>query len=59
MAPKRPLEDDAVASKPKKQRSGFNVGPDNLPDGTWRRKGILVFEQDGAKLTDNSDQNQT
>jgi hypothetical protein len=40
MAPKRPLEDDTTASKPKKQRSGFKVGPDNLPDGMWRRKGI-------------------
>jgi hypothetical protein len=42
MAPKRPLEDDASASKPKKQRSGFKVGPDNLPDGTWKRKGMII-----------------
>jgi hypothetical protein len=40
MAPKRPLEDDAVASHPKKARTGFKVGPYNLPDGTWRRKGL-------------------
>lgn len=39
MAPKRPREDDAPDSQPKKQRSGFKVGPDNLPDGTWKRKG--------------------
>jgi hypothetical protein len=40
MALKRLREDDALASKPKKQRSGFKVGPDNLPDGTWKRKGM-------------------
>jgi hypothetical protein len=39
MAPKRPLEDDPAASAPKKHRPGFKVGPDNLPDGTYRRKG--------------------
>ena len=40
MAPKRPLGDDAAESQPKKARTGFKVGPDNLPDGTWRRKGL-------------------
>jgi hypothetical protein len=39
MAPKRPLEDDADSPKPKKHRTGFKIGPDNLPDGTHRRKG--------------------
>jgi len=39
MAPKRPLEDDADSPKPKKHRTGFRIGPDNLPDGTHRRKG--------------------
>ena len=39
MAPKRPLEDAAEASGPKKHRPGFKIGPDNLPDGTYRRKG--------------------
>jgi hypothetical protein len=39
MAPKRPLEDDADSSRPKRHRSGFKIGPDNLPDGTYRRKG--------------------
>ncbi|QPG94993.1 hypothetical protein C2857_007482 [Epichloe festucae Fl1] len=37
-APKRPLdsaESEAAAKKPKR---GFRVGPDNLPDGPWRRK---------------------
>jgi hypothetical protein len=40
MAPKRPVEDEGSAPPPKKQRGGFKVGPDNLPDGTWRRKGM-------------------
>jgi hypothetical protein len=39
MAPKRTLEDSSDGPLPKKQRGGFKVGPDNLPDGTWRRKG--------------------
>jgi hypothetical protein len=44
MAPKRPHEDaiepsDSHAQAPKKQKKGFSVGPDNLPDGTYRRKG--------------------
>ncbi|KAE8443837.1 hypothetical protein EG329_001344 [Mollisiaceae sp. DMI_Dod_QoI] len=42
MAPKRPIEDDSASSKPKKQRTGFKVGPDNLPDGTYRRKVIKI-----------------
>ncbi|TVY65672.1 hypothetical protein LSUE1_G008040 [Lachnellula suecica] len=42
MVPKRPIEDDATGSKPKKHRSGFKVGPDNLPDGTHRRKVIKI-----------------
>ena len=25
----------------KKAKKGFSVGPDNLPDGTHRRKGLL------------------
>lgn len=45
MPSKRPLEDDATDSKPKKQRSGFNIGPDNLPDGTYRRK-VIKIKQD-------------
>ena len=39
MAPKRDREDDAQVPHVKKVRGGFKVGPDNLPDGTWRRKG--------------------
>ncbi|KAK1985776.1 hypothetical protein LZ30DRAFT_583414 [Colletotrichum cereale] len=42
MAPKRAAEGAAAAS-PKddqqaKKRKGFRVGPDNLPEGPWRRK---------------------
>ncbi|KAI1651439.1 uncharacterized protein F4817DRAFT_311697 [Daldinia loculata] len=39
MAPKRTLESDAAATPAaKKLRKGFRVGPENLPDGPWRRK---------------------
>ncbi|KAI0521441.1 hypothetical protein F5B22DRAFT_596846 [Xylaria bambusicola] len=41
MAPskKRPIEgDDAAGPAAKKIRKGFRVGPENLPDGPWRRK---------------------
>ncbi|KAK4662857.1 hypothetical protein QC763_602655 [Podospora pseudopauciseta] len=39
MAPKRPNEDGDAADKfTKKPRQGFRVGPDNLPDGAWKRK---------------------
>ncbi|KAI1273243.1 hypothetical protein F5Y07DRAFT_402626 [Xylaria sp. FL0933] len=36
---KRPAEsDDASGPAAKKHRKGFRVGPENLPDGPWRRK---------------------
>lgn len=39
MAPKRPLESDgATTPAAKKLRKGFRVGPQNLPDGPWKRK---------------------
>ncbi|KAI0012976.1 hypothetical protein F4779DRAFT_566444 [Xylariaceae sp. FL0662B] len=39
MAPKRPLESDSAAGPAaKKHRKGFRVGPQNLPDGPWKRK---------------------
>ncbi|KAI1334824.1 hypothetical protein F5Y15DRAFT_420444 [Xylariaceae sp. FL0016] len=39
MAPKRPLESDSTAGPAaKKHRKGFRVGPQNLPDGPWKRK---------------------
>jgi len=39
MAQKRPHE-DAEGRPAKKQRKGFSVGPANLPDGTYKRKGV-------------------
>lgn len=33
----QPEAGDAPA--PKKAKHGFRVGPENLPDGAWRRKG--------------------
>jgi hypothetical protein len=32
-----PVTDDARQAK--KAKHGFRVGPENLPDGAWRRKG--------------------
>lgn len=44
MPAKRPLDDpEALAAEPKKARHGFRVGPANLPDGPWRRKGKKGF----------------
>ncbi|KAF4126580.1 hypothetical protein GMORB2_0316 [Geosmithia morbida] len=38
MAPRRPPGGSSPAPESKKPRKGFRVGPDNLPDGPWRRK---------------------
>ncbi|KAK2590812.1 hypothetical protein QQS21_011499 [Conoideocrella luteorostrata] len=38
MAPKRPLESKELGPEAKKPKRAFRVGPDNLPDGPWRRK---------------------
>ncbi|PHH64435.1 hypothetical protein CDD81_4656 [Ophiocordyceps australis] len=38
MAPKRPLESSDAGPVAKKLKRGFRIGPDNLPDGPWRRK---------------------
>ncbi|EMR67175.1 hypothetical protein UCREL1_5829 [Eutypa lata UCREL1] len=41
MASKRPRDSDAEATTgpaAKKHRKGFRVGPENLPDGSWKRK---------------------
>jgi len=46
MAPKRPSEGESGEARPKKQRTGFKVGPDNLPDGTWRRKGTKIKQEE-------------
>lgn len=46
MAPKRARDDSPAidgSDKPKKAKRGFRVGPDNLPDGAWRRKGIYAL----------------
>lgn len=32
-------------SASKKARKGFTVGPANLPDGTYRRKGMKLFKR--------------
>ncbi|TQS34345.1 hypothetical protein Golomagni_05274 [Golovinomyces magnicellulatus] len=36
--------DDNLELKREKRRSGFKVGPDNLPDGTYRRKETTVIK---------------
>jgi len=45
MAPKRKHADIDLDSENRKNtkraKKGFTVGPDNLPDGTYRRKGKL------------------
>ncbi|KAF2747813.1 hypothetical protein M011DRAFT_401819 [Sporormia fimetaria CBS 119925] len=38
MAPKRPRHDDSGHKSASKKRKGFQVGPANLPDGTYKRK---------------------
>jgi hypothetical protein len=35
-----PASGDVEDRKAKKQRKGFSVGPANLPDGTYKRKGM-------------------
>lgn len=42
MSVKRPLDDVADATQPRKKRKGFSVGPANLPDGTYRRKATKI-----------------
>jgi type IV secretory pathway VirB10-like protein len=45
MAPKHQNEGGDAAPEAKKPKHGFRVGPENLPDGPWRRKGLsfLLF----------------
>ncbi|KAG5935974.1 hypothetical protein E4U53_000314 [Claviceps sorghi] len=38
MAPKRPIDSAESEAASKRAKRGFRVGPDNLPDGPWRRK---------------------
>lgn len=40
MAAKHQNEGADTASEVKKPKHGFRVGPENLPDGPWRRKGL-------------------
>jgi hypothetical protein len=45
MSSKRPRDEDLGSDagektrKVKKPKHGFRVGPENLPDGPWKRKG--------------------
>lgn len=39
MGQKRQREPRDPAAPDAKKRKGFRVGPDNLPDGPWKRKG--------------------
>jgi hypothetical protein len=41
MAEKRAHNGDS-ARPAKKQKKGFQIGPANLPDGTHKRKGMLL-----------------
>ena len=45
MAPKRTRDEEPTTGAPdkKKAKHGFRVGPDNLPDGAWKRKGSHYF----------------
>jgi hypothetical protein len=42
-ARKRSGDDNPVTEPPAKKKKGFSVGPDDLPDGTYRRKGSFVL----------------
>lgn len=37
--------DSKNGDSPKSAKKGFTVGPDNLPDGTYRRKGKYLGRQ--------------
>ncbi|KAM0669281.1 hypothetical protein ACQRIT_004260 [Beauveria bassiana] len=45
MAPKTTKKPSSDSEAVKKHRQGFRVGPDNLPDGPWRRK-VTKIKQD-------------
>jgi hypothetical protein len=50
MSSKRTRDEDAApdagaSPAPKKAKHGFRVGPENLPDGPWRRKGSYTPQQ--------------
>ncbi|KAF4952204.1 hypothetical protein FGADI_7000 [Fusarium gaditjirri] len=45
MVPKRQNEGGDAAPEAKKPKHGFRVGPENLPDGPWRRKVTKVKKE--------------
>ncbi|KAF4973855.1 hypothetical protein FZEAL_9201 [Fusarium zealandicum] len=45
MAAKQQGEAEGAASEAKKPKHGFRVGPENLPDGPWRRKVTKVKKE--------------
>lgn len=45
MAAKRQNDAESAAPEAKKPKHGFRVGPENLPDGPWRRKGLFSLYQ--------------
>ncbi|KAF5617108.1 uncharacterized protein FTJAE_12776 [Fusarium tjaetaba] len=45
MAPKHQNEGGDAAPEAKKPKHGFRVGPENLPDGPWRRKVTKVKKE--------------
>ncbi|CRK44300.1 hypothetical protein BN1723_000986 [Verticillium longisporum] len=52
MAPQKRTRDDtedgSSSAPQKKHRKGFKVGPDNLPDGPWKRQheGAIAEEEE-------------
>ena len=52
MSVKRKQENGADGVAPeKKRRTGFSVGPANLPDGTYRRKSEQLQQTCNSPLT--------
>ncbi|RSL77108.1 hypothetical protein CEP51_009359 [Fusarium floridanum] len=45
MAAKRQNDAESAAPEAKKPKHGFRVGPENLPDGPWRRKVTKVKKE--------------
>ncbi|KAI6244896.1 hypothetical protein HI914_07060 [Erysiphe necator] len=45
MASENSKSANQVDSTPKKRRPGFKIGPDNLPDGTYRRKVVKIKKE--------------
>ncbi|POS86968.1 hypothetical protein EPUL_001118 [Erysiphe pulchra] len=45
MVSKNEIPNNESNSIPKKRRPGFKIGPDNLPDGTYRRKVVKIKKE--------------